>query len=334
MSAEYITPSMGRGWLTVRSFGGASARNCYTVRALVSGLKYLIRATFMYGNYDGLNRVPVFDLHVGVNYWATVNISDADTPVIVEVITVIAGDRAQVCLVNTGYGTPFISGLNLRPLKNSLYPMANATQGLVLFSRSNLGSSDSKVVRFPDDPHDRFWFPESKPAEWSEITTPLKVQHFDNDNFDVPSAVLQTAVMPINASTPIEYSWVAEPSASKDPDPGYICILHFSELQRLRPSAARQFYININGILALDKVFTPEYLYSKTVSSTKALYGFHQYIVSLNATDNSTLPPLLNAVEVFSIVPTASMPTAAQDGKKSIIYVRIHICRHGWMKRL
>jgi hypothetical protein len=80
MSAEYITPSMGRSWHTVRSFAGASARNCYTLRSLVSGLKYLIRATFMYGNYDGLNRVPVFDLHVRVNYWTTVNITDAATP--------------------------------------------------------------------------------------------------------------------------------------------------------------------------------------------------------------------------------------------------------------
>ncbi|KAK1699299.1 hypothetical protein QYE76_015996 [Lolium multiflorum] len=313
MSAEYITPSMGRSWHTVRSFTGASARNCYTLRSLASGLKYLIRATFMYGNYDGVNRVPVFDLHVGVNYWTTVNISDADTPVMVEVITLIAGDRpAQVCLVNTGSGTPFISGLSLRPLKDSLYPMANTTQGLVLLSRSNLGTSDSKVIRFPDDPHDRFWFPESKPTEWLEIATPLKVQHYDNDNFDVPSAVMQTAVTPINASKPIEYSWDAEPSA-KNPAPGYMCILHFSELQVLPAGTARQFYININGILALDNGFTPDYLYSDPVHSTRAFDGFHQYTVSLNATPNSTLPPVLNAIEIFSVLPTTGVPTAAQD---------------------
>ncbi|XP_047044151.1 putative leucine-rich repeat receptor-like protein kinase At2g19210 [Lolium rigidum] len=313
MSAEYITPSMARSWHTVRSFAGASARNCYTLRTLVSGLKYLIRATFMYGNYDGLNRVPVFDLHVGVNYWTTVNISDADTPVMVEVITLIAGDRpAQVCLVNTGSGTPFISGLGLRPLKDSLYPMANATQGLVLLSRSNLGTGDSKVIRFPDDPHDRFWFPESKPTEWSEIATPLKVQHYDNDNFDVPSVVMQTAVTPMNASKPIEYSWDAEPSP-KNPAPGYTCILHFSELQLLPPGAARQFYININGILALDNGFTPDYLYSDPVHSTRAFHGFQQYTVSLNATPNSTLPPVLNAIEIFSVLPTTGVPTAAQD---------------------
>ena len=148
MSGEYITPSMAKTYYNVRSFGdGASARNCYTLRSLVSGLKYLIRAKFMYGNYDGLNRPPVFDLHLGVNYWTTVNISDADTPVIVEVISVVPGDSVQVCLLNTGSGTPFISSLDLRPLKNALYPMANATQGLVLYFRANLGPNDHKLVR-------------------------------------------------------------------------------------------------------------------------------------------------------------------------------------------
>uniref|UniRef100_A0ACD5TER0 Uncharacterized protein n=1 Tax=Avena sativa TaxID=4498 RepID=A0ACD5TER0_AVESA len=311
MSAEYITPSMGRSFHNVRSFG-ASARNCYTLRSLVSGLKYLVRAKFMYGNYDGLSRAPVFDLHLGVNYWTTVNITDADTPVIVEVIAVVPGDSAQVCLVDTGSGTPFISSLDLRPLKNSLYPMSNATQGLVLLARANFGPNDGKLVRFPDDPHDRIWFPMSKPTEWSEITTPLKVQNIDDDKFEAPSAVMQTAVTPINASKPIEFSWDAEPTA-KDPAPGYICILHLSELQLLPPGAARQFFLTINGLLWYARGFSPQYLFANAVFNSNANYGFHQYNVSLNATPNSTLPPILNALEIFSVLPTTAVSTAAQD---------------------
>ncbi|CAM0954479.1 unnamed protein product [Alopecurus aequalis] len=314
MSTEYITPSMGTSFHNVRSFGGAgaSARNCYTLRSLVSGLKYLVRAMFMYGNYDGLNRAPVFDLHLGVNYWTTVNISDADTPVIVELIAVIPGDSAQVCLVNTGSGTPFISSLSLRPLKNSLYPMANATQGLVLVFRANLGPTDSKLIRYPDDPHDRIWFPVSKPTEWSEITTTNKVQNIDNDFFEAPSAVMQTAITPINATSPIEFSWDAEPSAN-DPAPGYICILHLSELQLLPPGAARQFVVTMNGLFWYGRGFSPQYLYSDTLYNTGPNYGFHEYNVSINATANSTLPPILNGLEIFSVVPTTGVPTAAQD---------------------
>jgi hypothetical protein len=42
----------------------------------------------------------------------------------------VPDDFVHACLVNTGSGTPFISGLALRPLiKSSLYPQENATQG-------------------------------------------------------------------------------------------------------------------------------------------------------------------------------------------------------------
>ncbi|CAM0954477.1 unnamed protein product [Alopecurus aequalis] len=333
MSSEYITPSMGRGWHTVRSFAGASARNCYTLRSLVPGLKYLISAKFMYGNYDGLNKAPVFDLHLGVNYWTTVNTSNADTPVWVEVIAVVPGDSAQVCLVNTGSGTPFISSLTLRPLKNSLYPMANATQGLVLLFRNNLGPTESAVIRFPDDPHDRIWFPDSRPTEWSEITTTKKVHNLDNDLFEAPSAVMQTAVTPINASRPIKFYWDAEPSAN-DPSPGYICILYMSELQLLSSGAARQFYVTINGVVTLGgESFTPDYLYSNAVfnGNGNAYRGFHRYNVSLNATANSTLPPILNAVEVFSVVSTVGVPTTTKDVSAITVIRSKYQVKKNWM---
>jgi hypothetical protein len=132
----------------VRSFPGG-ARSCYTLRSLEAGLKYLLRATFMYGNYDGLRRPPVFDLHVGVNFWTTVNVTEADNPVIPEAIVLVLGDSVQVCLVNTGSGTPFISGLDLRPLKSTLYPQANETQGLVLVGRMNFGPTEiTDIVRY------------------------------------------------------------------------------------------------------------------------------------------------------------------------------------------
>uniref|UniRef100_A0ACD5TEU1 Uncharacterized protein n=1 Tax=Avena sativa TaxID=4498 RepID=A0ACD5TEU1_AVESA len=211
--------------------------------------------------------------------------------------------------------------------------MANATQGLVLLFRSNLGTSDSEIIRFPDDSHDRIWFPESKPTEWSEISTTKKVQNIDDDGkFEAPSAVMQTAVTPTNVSKPIEFSWDTRPSA-KDSSPGYICILHLSELQLLPPGTERQFYVTVNGLmLSLDKGFTPQYLYSNTVFNPDAIDGFHHYNVLLNATANSTLPPLLNAVEVFSVVPTAGVPTAAQDVSAiTAIRAKYQLLKKNWM---
>ena len=131
----------------MRSFPDG-ARNCYTLRSIVAGLKYLLRATFKYGNYDGLARLPIFDLYIGVNFWTMVNVTDADSAIIRdrEAIVLVPDDFVQVCLVNTGTGTPFISGLDLRPLKSTLYPQANATQGLVLLARLNFGPTNSTAI--------------------------------------------------------------------------------------------------------------------------------------------------------------------------------------------
>jgi hypothetical protein len=72
----------------VRSFPDGAARSCYTLRSLVAGLKYLVRAAFLYGNYDGLGRLPVFDIYVGINFWATLNVSSPNVAEILEAIFV------------------------------------------------------------------------------------------------------------------------------------------------------------------------------------------------------------------------------------------------------
>uniref|UniRef100_A0A0A9FKK5 Malectin-like domain-containing protein n=1 Tax=Arundo donax TaxID=35708 RepID=A0A0A9FKK5_ARUDO len=43
---------------------------------------------------------------------------------------------------------PFISGLDLRPLKSTLYPKANASQSLVLINsnRFNMGPTDNSII--------------------------------------------------------------------------------------------------------------------------------------------------------------------------------------------
>lgn len=147
ISGEYITPSLSTQYLTVRSFNSGT-RNCYTLKSLVQGSKYLIRATFLYGNYDGLNKFAMFDLHIGVNFWKKINISDAVTPIVAEVTTVAPTDYVQVCLVNTGGGTPFISSLDLRPLKDSIYLLANSTQSLSLVKRLNAGPTNTGIIRY------------------------------------------------------------------------------------------------------------------------------------------------------------------------------------------
>uniref|UniRef100_K3Z3V9 Protein kinase domain-containing protein n=1 Tax=Setaria italica TaxID=4555 RepID=K3Z3V9_SETIT len=330
ISAEYITPKLGKSYLNVRSFPDG-ARNCYTLRSLVAGLKYLVRATFKYGNYDGLGRPPIFDVYIGVNFWSMANITDADTPLLLEAIVVVPDDFVQVCLVNTGTGTPFISGLDLRPLKSTLYPQANATQGLVLLGRINFGPTDATdIVRYPDDPHDRFWLPLVDATSWNSISTTQRVQNIDNDLFEAPSKVMQTAITPRNASKNIEFSWDPEPQP-KNPTPGYVANMHFTELQLLPSNATRQFYINLDGKPWYPKPFTPPYLTTDATYNSNPYRGLAHYNISINATANSTLPPIINAIEVFSVISTTNVATDSQDVSAiTAIKAKYHVQKN-WM---
>ncbi|KAF3325230.1 LRR receptor-like protein kinase [Carex littledalei] len=134
-----ISTSLPRVFQTVRSFP-AGIRNCYTIRSLTPGFKYLIRATFIYSNYDNLNRPPIFDIYLGVNFWVTVNVSSSFYP---EIIVKTTTDYLQVCLVNKNLGNPFISTLHLRQLNSKLYEEVNANQSLIWLRRANLGGSKS-----------------------------------------------------------------------------------------------------------------------------------------------------------------------------------------------
>ncbi|KAK3135030.1 hypothetical protein QOZ80_5BG0413750 [Eleusine coracana subsp. coracana] len=332
ISAEFMSPQLGKRYHDVRSFPDGT-RNCYTLRSLVAGLKYMLRGTFKYGNYDGLNRPPIFDLYVGVNFWTMVNITDADTPVIVETIVVVPDDFVQVCLVNTGSGTPFISGLDLRPLKTILYPQVNATQGLVLLARMNFGPTDitlADLVRYPDDPHDRFWIPWVDTTKWATISTTKRALNIDDDKFEAPSKVMQTAITPLNASQNIQFYWDPEPQP-KDPTPGYIGILHFCEVEQLSSNETRQFYVNLNGGLWYPKAYSPPYLQTDATYNSNAARGFTHYNVTLNATATSTLPPLINAVEVFSVISTTEVGTDSQDVSAIMAIKAMYKVQKNWM---
>lgn len=48
-------------------------RNCYSLD-VKRGTNYDMVVSFLYGNYDGLNREPSFDLYLGSNKWARVDL--------------------------------------------------------------------------------------------------------------------------------------------------------------------------------------------------------------------------------------------------------------------
>ena len=145
ISSQYKNQVSYSSGLSLRSFP-SGGRNCYTVSTAARGRKYLVRAWFMHGDYDGrgkslASRPVKFDLYIGLNFWYEVTISDAATTYMREVITVAAARSLSVCLLDTGNGTPFMSSLELRPMSRDMYPDAMANQSLALLRRYNMGAS-------------------------------------------------------------------------------------------------------------------------------------------------------------------------------------------------
>lgn len=184
-----------RRYSTIRRFPNGT-RNCYRLSPVQSGNKYVIRAGFYYGNYDGKNSFPIFDLYIGVNFWTTVKL-DENSSYLTEIITVSQRDLIQVCLANTGKGTPFISTLELRPLLDFMYPFANASQSLAIQERWNYGGNNVRYCEADLSAFDsisalipsiKFICPSSFIEDGDIQTVPFctscRYTHKNNDHFD------------------------------------------------------------------------------------------------------------------------------------------------------
>lgn len=120
-------------------------RNCYNV-SVKKDTKYLIRASFLYGNYDGLNSLPMFDLYIGNSLWETINVTKVGTNVLKDLIHITSSNKVHICLINTGNGVPFISALEFRPLLNVTYQTAAGS--LSLDYRLDVGSTGNQTYRY------------------------------------------------------------------------------------------------------------------------------------------------------------------------------------------
>ncbi|KAJ3690485.1 hypothetical protein LUZ61_019649 [Rhynchospora tenuis] len=274
------------------------SRNCYTIRSLTVGSKYLIRATFFYGNYDNKNKLPTFSVYIGLNYWLFKNES---TPSNTEYIFEATADYLQVCLVRVVFndeddgGDPFISSLHLRRLKKGMYdPFVSSEQSL--FSE----------WRYPDDKYDRWWTSYPDEAAWTEISTNSPVA--PDPVFETPSLVMQTAATPLTAKQPLIMEWTTNVNYY---DNTHCVILHFAEIQdNTSKTDRREFNISAGGSLSSNPPYAPPLLSSQNIYFNYTLVN--AYNITLEATSNSTLPPLQNAIELYRITPVPT-PTYAQD---------------------
>uniref|UniRef100_A0A0D3BJ67 Malectin-like domain-containing protein n=1 Tax=Brassica oleracea var. oleracea TaxID=109376 RepID=A0A0D3BJ67_BRAOL len=291
---------------TLRSFPEGE-RNCYNFN-LTANRKYLIKASFNYGNYDDLNRLPRFDLHIGPNKWTSVSFPGGRYGSNREMIHVLTQNRLQVCLVKTGETTPFINSLEIRPLHNGTYVTQSGS--LILVSRVYF-SPTPLFVRYDDDIHDRTWLPYSDDQKVS-IRTDLFVN--TSNFYDVPEVVAKTAAVPKNASQPLTLNWTLSEITAQT----YI-YMHFAEIHNLEANDIREFNITYNGGKNWFPYYRPRKLQMRTLYNPRALNSPDgKFNFSFVMTGNSTLPPLINALEIYNVLNFLQLDTSQDEGNSDI----------------
>ncbi|CAH8315236.1 unnamed protein product [Eruca vesicaria subsp. sativa] len=150
------------------------------------------------------------------------------------------------------------------------------------------------MYRYDEDIHDRVWWPFIK-ENTTSISTDLPVA--TTNSYDVPQLVAKTAMTPADPTEPLNIRWTLGEITAQS----YV-YMHFAEIQNLEANEIREFNINFNGLpwfpffrpskLGLTTVFSPTAL-----SSPDGTFSF-----TFTMTGNSTLPPLINGLEIYKVL--------------------------------
>jgi hypothetical protein len=118
---------------------------------------------------------------------------------------------------------------------------------------------------------------------------------------------MSTAVTPVNASAPLQLEW-----NSDNVDDQYYIYMYFNEVEELAENETRAFNITVNDEIWYGP-FIPIYRKVLTIYGLIALA--ERYLISLSKTENSTLPPILNAFEFYKLIDISQSKTEQDDGK-------------------
>ncbi|KAG8387769.1 hypothetical protein BUALT_Bualt02G0055700 [Buddleja alternifolia] len=279
-------------------------KNCYFIEAK-KGERVIVRASFYYGNYDQKSSPPSFDLQFDGNHWVTVETSNTEY-VYYEIIYVVKGDSISVCVAQTKPGQfPFISALEVRSVDLSMYSNVDQDYPLHLIRRVAYGTNET--VRYVDDRYDRIWTPVVGGNGLTNVAS--DAIFIDTSAWDQPPpAVLRNAITGSSPSTRIQ---LLKGFSSGDV-PIYLN-MYFSEVTQLDSTERRSFQVLVDSEPLLDHPIIPTYsnfteLYASnfTVSSNTT--------ITLVPTSDSSLPPLINAMEVFLIGDVMTDGTNNNDG--------------------
>ncbi|KAK6926874.1 Malectin-like domain [Dillenia turbinata] len=266
-------------------------RNCYNIPGF-QGIKVLLRAYFYYGNYDSNSFPPFFDLLLDDNKWLTVQTENYYGE-IYEIIYVPQRRNISVCLAQTNPDHfPLISGLQVSGLDSNMYNQIDSSHALLFGQRYACGSSTR--IRYPTDPYDRVWDTLSSNGLLSVPNSASSVD-VNQTKDEVPPAVMSNAVVTFNTNYSFFVSTSSLPSAPKVP---IYLNMYFTEVQDLNSSDLRRFNVMVDN--EVIDVINP--VYQTALETTYAnITATSKTQIVLNATWDSTLPPIISGLELFTI---------------------------------
>ncbi|KAH0453769.1 hypothetical protein IEQ34_018093 [Dendrobium chrysotoxum] len=297
--SQIYTPSIMPLLSTLRYFPDTKARkNCFVIQ-VSKGSKYIVRTTYFYGGFDGGKEPPVFDQIIDGTRWSTVDTSQnyaAGLTSYYEIMVAAQGKTISVCLArnaNTASASsPFISALEVVSLENSMYNSTNfAEYALSTIARHSFGHKSS-FISYPDDPFNRYWqsFIDTNPV----VECHSNISSSDFWNFPPPAALMKGITT--SRGKELRINW----PPFDVPDTSYYLALYFQDNRTPSPFSWRVFDVVING-----KTF-----YQGLNVSTEGVmvYGSQWPLsgetnITLTPASDSPVGPVINAGEIFQIVP-------------------------------
>ncbi|KAH8968437.1 hypothetical protein BDL97_03G127900 [Sphagnum fallax] len=295
---------------TLRYFPTYRRKFCYTLPATLN-TTYLIRAQFHYGNYDGTNSPPNFQISIDATITSSpLFTSSAYDPVVAEATVIAQSDQLFFCLLpNSTSDVPFINSLELRNLGiNQIYDnlIYNGPYYLENVVTYNFGSNET--VRFPDDPYDRIWVGQGT-AGYQVLSTISSINVSGYNRDEAPTKVLQTAQY-WNTSVSLEFT-----NLLATEDLYYVVSLFFAEIESIAIIEKRNISMKagtLNQIGYLD-------VYNFVGFDTVVEYGWNNATLNsmdtllLSTTADSRLGPMLNALAINCIYLPSQLTTNLGD---------------------
>ncbi|KAG6775151.1 hypothetical protein POTOM_018582 [Populus tomentosa] len=195
------------------------------------------------------------------------------------------------------------NSLEVRNLDSKMY--GDVDPNYALFLRSRVAFGANTTVRFPDDGYDRIWVPARVSSELVSVASGTILIDVANAPDNPPPEVLQNAITTSNTSGSITLN-----PGFPDQDVSVYMNLYFSEVTELDTTQKRSFIAYIDNMKSSEPIIPP-YGAAKELSANFTASA--NTSISLVSTTDSTLPPLINAMEVFYVSDRLTDGTNSKD---------------------